>query len=130
MPIHHRKQRPTNGVGRDGPVIEIGTLDQQVRTGIPPNQIHLSPQPTLDECEMEVSYGLTLDDRPGSDEIVPGREGFRGDRSSERLKQLADPCTLMHVDNHPDRLIYHQPLSLRRQTDPICANSFHEVERK
>lgn len=127
--VHDGQECSADRVPRDGTVTEIGTLHQQVRTRIPTNPIDLPPQATLDKGQMQILHRLTLNDGAGSDEIIARRELSNLHRCSKLTKQLAWTRPLVRIDDHPNRLIHHQPSSLRDEFAPKCANSFREAKR-
>lgn len=128
--IDYGQERTADRVRRHRSIVQIGTLDQQIRTRIPPDALDLSPQPTLNKGQMEASDCLTLNDSACSKEKVTGREVSSRNRRPKFLEQATRSRPLVHVDNDPDRLIDHPPLSLHRQAEPNCVNFFHEVERR
>ena len=60
--VEDLEQRPTDGSSRDGPVVEILTLHEDVgATWIPAERGHLAPESSIDEGQVQVSDGLALD---------------------------------------------------------------------
>jgi hypothetical protein len=127
--IHDREQGAADCLRRHWSIVEIRTFYEQIRTRIASDQPDLRPQSTLDEREMEISYGLALDDRPGSKKVVTRAKVLSGHRGSKVLEQRRWTRSLMHVDNHPNPLRVHSPSSLRIKFIPDCANSFREAKR-
>lgn len=128
--IHDGQERTAERARCNRSVVQIGTLDQQVGAWITPDESDLRPKPTLDKRQMEVPDRFSLNDASCSNEIVTGREVASLCQYPKFLEQPARKRAFVDVDNDPDRLTYHQPMSLHRQDAPNCANSFREARRK
>lgn len=128
--IDYGQERTADRVRRHRSIVQIRTFDQQIRTRITPDALNLSPQPTFNKRQMEAPDRLALNDSSCSKEIVARREVSSRNGRPKFLEQATRSRPLVHVDNDPNRLIDHPPLSLHRQAEPNCVNFFHEVERR
>lgn len=101
-------QEPADGIRLQRSVEQHSTLDNEVAPRCSATQSsNLTPQPTLDQREVQVAYRLALDQGEIIDRVVAGAERFDPDVVAERAEGIRDSATAfvnVHDDVHEPRM--------------------------
>ena len=128
--ICHRKDRRTNRVRAQRPVVELSSLEQEVRKpSSSPQDSELAPEAACNEIEVQAADRFALDQRTPPDAVISDAKRLHREVEPELNEQRGHSAVLFACvghDSHPGcRVARHRPTTCKETADlrPLLALS-------